>query len=97
MLTNDTDVDAGTTLTATLGREPGQRHGDADAGRQLHLHARTPNFNGTDSFTYTASDGTAVSNVATVTITVAAVNDAPVAVNDRRRRPKRRAASAATC
>ena len=28
------------------------------------------NFNGTDSFTYTASDGTAVSNVATVTITV---------------------------
>ena len=40
------------------------------------------NFNGTDSFTYTASDGTAVSNVATVTITVDAVNDAPVAVND---------------
>ncbi len=39
-------------------------------------------FNGTDSFTYTASDGTAVSNVATVTITVTAVNDAPVAVND---------------
>ena len=40
------------------------------------------NFNGTDSFTYTASDGTADSNVATVTITVDAVNDAPVAVND---------------
>ena len=40
------------------------------------------NFNGTDSFTYTASDGTAVSNIATVTITVDAVNDAPVAVND---------------
>ncbi len=40
------------------------------------------NFNGTDSFTYTASDGTAASNVATVTITVTRVNDAPVAVND---------------
>src|SRR4029079_15707860 len=40
------------------------------------------NFNGTDSFTYTATDGTAVSNVATVTITVTAVNDAPVAVAD---------------
>ena len=40
------------------------------------------NFNGTDSFTYTASDGTAASNVATVTITVTGVNDAPVAVND---------------
>ena len=36
------------------------------------------NFNGTDSFTYTANDGTADSNVATVTITVTAVNDAPV-------------------
>ena len=40
------------------------------------------NFNGTDSFTYTASDGTAVSSVATVTMTVTGVNDVPVAVND---------------
>ena len=40
------------------------------------------NYNGADSFTYTASDGTAVSNVATVTVTVTAVNDAPVAVDD---------------
>ena len=40
------------------------------------------NYNGTDSFTYTANDGTADSNVATVTISVAAVNDAPVAVDD---------------
>ena len=40
------------------------------------------NFNGTDSFTYTASDGTAVSNVATVTITVTAVNDEPLAMSD---------------
>ena len=37
------------------------------------------NFNGTDSFTFTASDGTIVSNAATVTLTVTAVNDAPVA------------------
>src|SRR5207237_921248 len=40
------------------------------------------NFNGSDSFTYKANDGTADSNVATVTIAVSAVNDAPVAVND---------------
>ena len=39
------------------------------------------NFNGTDSFTFTASDGTIGSNTATVTLTVAAVNDAPVAQN----------------
>ena len=40
------------------------------------------NFNGSDSFTYKASDGSAESNVATVTIAVAAVNDAPVATDD---------------
>ncbi|NEU06692.1 hypothetical protein GZH53_00050, partial [Flavihumibacter sp. R14] len=40
------------------------------------------NFNGTDSFTYKVSDGTLESNIATVTLTVTPVNDAPVAVND---------------
>ena len=37
----------------------------------------TLNFNGTDSFTYTVSDGSLSSNTAIVRITVAAVNDAP--------------------
>ncbi len=37
------------------------------------------NFNGTDSFTFKASDGSLESTAATVTITVSAVNDAPVA------------------
>ena len=37
------------------------------------------NFNGTDSFTYRVVDGSAISNVATVTLSVAPVNDAPVA------------------
>ena len=36
------------------------------------------NFNGTDSFTYRANDGALNSNVATATITVTPVNDAPV-------------------
>ena len=35
------------------------------------------NFNGTDSFTYTANDGTVDSAAATITITVSAVNDQP--------------------
>jgi VCBS repeat-containing protein len=39
-------------------------------------------FHGTDSFTYHAEDDSAESNIATVTITVNAVNDAPVALND---------------
>ena len=37
-----------------------------------------PDFNGSDSFTYSASDGTAGSNIATVTMTVNPVNDPPV-------------------
>jgi VCBS repeat-containing protein len=40
------------------------------------------NFNGTDGFTYKADNGVSQSGVATVSITVTAVNDPPVAVND---------------
>src|SRR5439155_1032862 len=40
------------------------------------------NYNGSDSFTYKANDGQADSGIATVTITITAANDAPVAVND---------------
>ncbi len=81
MLDNDTDVDAGTTLTATLAASPA--NGTVTlAANGTFTYTPAADFNGTDSFTYTASDGTAVSNVATVTITVTAVNDAPVAVND---------------
>ena len=36
------------------------------------------NYNGTDSFTYTVSDGEATSEVATVNITLTAVNDLPI-------------------
>ncbi len=40
------------------------------------------NFNGTDSFTYRADYGVIIGNLATVTITVTAVNDVPMASND---------------
>src|SRR5262249_15238745 len=40
------------------------------------------NFNGVDSFTYKASDGSLPSNLATVFLTVRPVNDAPVANGD---------------
>ena len=39
------------------------------------------NFNGTDIFTYKASDDNGLSNLATVTVNVSAVNDIAVAVN----------------
>ncbi|MDB3980458.1 Ig-like domain-containing protein, partial [Candidatus Marinimicrobia bacterium] len=41
----------------------------------------TANYNGTDNFTFKANDGTEDGNTSTVTITVVAVNDAPVANN----------------
>ena len=41
-----------------------------------------PDFHGTDSFTYRAFDGSAFSNVATVTLVVSPINDPPVAVDD---------------
>ena len=54
------------------------------------LYTPDSDFNGTDSFTYRANDGTVDWEVATVTITVSAANDDPVntvpgcAVNRRR-------------
>ncbi|MFO0820652.1 MAG: Ig-like domain-containing protein [Pirellulales bacterium] len=81
VLTNDTDVD-GNTLTATIVNNP--------TNGSLTLNANgsftyTPNsgFTGVDSFNYRASDGTATSNVASVSISVTApANTAPVAVAD---------------
>src|SRR5207244_3575371 len=81
VLANDTDVDAGTTLTASLAASPA--HGTVTlAANGAFTYTPAANYNGTDSFTYKANDGTVDSNTATVTITVTAVNDAPVAVND---------------
>lgn len=47
-----------------------------------------PNTNGSDSFTFRVSDGTAQSPPATVSINVTPVNDPPVAVNDTASTPK---------
>jgi len=41
-----------------------------------------PNYSGADSFTFKANDGSADSNVATVSITVTPANDPPAAAND---------------
>ena len=43
---------------------------------------RNSNFNGTDTVTYTISDGNGGTDTATVSITVNAVNDGPVALDD---------------
>ena len=80
VLSNDTDIDS-PSLTAVL--VSGPNNGSLTLNPDGWF-SYTPNlnFNGSDSFTYKANDGTADSNVATVTIGVDAVNDAPVAAND---------------
>jgi VCBS repeat-containing protein len=80
VLANDTDAD-GDPLIATLAVAP--TNGTVALAPDGSLvYTPNANFNGTDSFTYTATDGIATSSPATVTITVTAVNDAPVAVPD---------------
>ena len=79
VLSNDTDAD-GNALTANL--VTGPEHGSLTLKRNANgSFSYTPaaNYNGPDSFTYKANDGSLDSNVATVSITVNAVNDAPVA------------------
>src|SRR5213075_2155885 len=80
VLANDSDVD-GDALSAILATGP--IHGTvALNGDGSLVYMPALNFNGIDSFTYRASDGQAQSGIATVTITVTPINDAPVAVND---------------
>src|SRR5207302_10155153 len=80
VLGNDSDVD-GDTLTAVLVSGPTKGSLTLNANGSF-TYTPNANVNGTDSFTYKANDGALDSNTATVTITINAVNDAPVAQND---------------
>lgn len=51
-------------------------------GDGTFTYTPTPDFSGSDMFTYVANDGGPVSNVAAAAITVTPVNDGPVAVVD---------------
>ena len=80
VLANDSDRDSAA-LRAVL--VTGPAHGTLVLNAEgSFAYNPAANFNGVDSFTYRASDGTASSNVATVTIAVKSVNDAPVAGNN---------------
>src|SRR6185312_9884100 len=80
VLTNDTDAD-GDALNAVLVNGPA--HGSLTLNADgSFTYTPSANYNGPDSFTYKANDGSADSDVATVSINVAPVNDAPSAQND---------------
>jgi VCBS repeat-containing protein len=80
VLGNDSDID-GNALHAVLATAPA--HGTLSLNADGSFTYRpAANYSGADSFTYRANDGSVDSNVATVSITVTAGNDAPVAGND---------------
>ncbi|MDQ8003742.1 MAG: Ig-like domain-containing protein [Pedobacter sp.] len=97
LLSNDSDVDAGTTLTITDFTYPGVTGTPTVGTPHLITGIGTitinsngsysfipePNYNGTvPVITYTVSDGNGGTNTATLTLSITAVNDAPIAVND---------------
>ncbi len=63
-------------------------HGTLTGSGANLTYVPAANFNGTDSFTFKANDGRADSAPATVSIAVAAVNDAPVATPQNLTMPK---------
>lgn len=76
---NDTDPDDDALSVAAVGAPA---HGTTvlEAGQVTYTPAA--NFAGTDSFTYTVSDGNGGTATASVTVTIAATNDEPTAVDD---------------
>jgi VCBS repeat-containing protein len=81
VLANDTDAN-NDTLTAVLDSGPSNASSFTLNGDGTFSYTPNADYNGTDSFTYHANDGSLDSNSATVTITVNSVNDAPVATDD---------------
>ena len=82
LVASDPDSDS---LTFTITSQPS--HGalgeitPLDSTSATVEYTPTPNYSGTDSFTFRASDGTANSNEATVDVTINPVNDSPEAID----------------
>ncbi len=80
VLGNDTDLD-GDSLTVLLDTDVSNGTLTLSPDGSF-TYIPSADFNGSDSFTYVANDGTVSSGTVTVDITVNAVNDPPVAVSD---------------
>jgi len=79
VLVNDTDAN-GDTLTITAVTQGA--HGSVTFSASAVSYTPNPNFQGTDSFTYTIDDGHSGTDTATVSVTVLNVEDPPSAVDD---------------
>ncbi|HEV8577449.1 MAG TPA: Ig-like domain-containing protein, partial [Thermoanaerobaculia bacterium] len=80
ILANDRDGD-GDTLSISSVTQPSFGSVSINAGGTV-TYAPAANYNGSDTFTYTISDGNGGSSSARVDVIVAAVNDPPVAADD---------------
>ena len=82
VLVNDSDPEGNTPITVTLDTPAANGTVVLNADGSF-TYMPNANFNGTDTFKYIATDFNGnTGNIATVTITVGAVNDAPIAVSD---------------
>ena len=81
VLANDTDVEDGRPATAQLVAEPVRGTVTLNPDGSF-TYVPGANYFGTDSFAYRAVDADGGTSMATVTIRIAEVNDAPVAAND---------------
>ena len=73
------DIDS---ATLTYSIVSGPAHGSLSGTGASRTYTPDANYNGSDSFTFKASDGSLDSNTATFSLTITEVNDAPTAVAD---------------
>ncbi|MFV0662064.1 retention module-containing protein [Denitromonas sp.] len=78
---NDTDPD-GDPLTVTAVTQGTNGTVVIDGATGNLIYTPNPNFFGSDTFTYTITDGNGGFDTATVTVNVVSVNDGPIAVAD---------------
>ena len=78
LLANDTDVDGPSLSLVSVGNAV---NGSVALVGSTVTFTPSPDHTGSASFSYTVSDGTAT-DVGVVTVTIAPVNDAPIAVDD---------------
>ncbi|MFZ6747250.1 collagen-binding domain-containing protein [Undibacterium sp. JH2W] len=80
LLSNASDADSTDVLTVRITTQPAHGTVTKNAGNTW-TYTPAANYNGSDTFSYVVNDGKVDSNVATVSLTIKAVNDAPVVSN----------------
>lgn len=81
VLKNDTDPNPEDTMTAAIVAAPTHAANFSLSANGSFNYTPAANYSGADSFTYRANDGAMNSDLTTVSITVAPVNDPPTAQN----------------